>query len=151
MLVVTLAAWAASSASRRRRGGAGAQGGRDAGDVEPLRAGEDLRPIDHARLDGGDGGALAVVEDAAGPRGGAELQEVHADAVVLRPDDVLGRHAGLAAWLAISRPSGLSVSRDTHAAERPEPGEADGGVQFRAADLDVEAAGLLQAAEVRRG
>ena len=54
------------------------------------------------------------------------------------------------AWLAISRPSGLSVSRDTQAVERPRRASADGGVQLRAADLHIEAARLLQAAKVRR-
>ena len=71
--------------------------GRDAGDVEPFRAGEDLGPGHHARLDAGDGGALAVVEHAAGARRGAELEEVDADAIVVRPDDMLGARRRLRA------------------------------------------------------
>src|SRR5262249_42123895 len=79
-----------------RLGGAGAEGGRDAGHVKPARPGEDGLPGDHAGPDAGDGRPLAVVEHAAGPRRGAELQEVNADAVVVGPDDVLGIDAGLA-------------------------------------------------------
>ena len=44
----------------------------------------------------GDGGVLAVVKDAAGTRGGAELQEIDADPIAFRPDDVLGANACLA-------------------------------------------------------
>ena len=50
----------------------------------------------------------------------------------------------------MSRPSGLSVSRDTQRRRSAQPSQADGRVQLGAADLHVEAVRLFQAAKIRR-
>ena len=135
----------------RRLGGAGPQGRRDAGDVEPLRAGEHLGPGDHARPDGGDGRPLAVVQHAAGPRGGAEFEEVDADAVVVVQTTWSVLTPASRAWLAISRPSGLSVRRDTQAADRPSRARPTAVFSSAPPTCTSRLCGLLQAAEVRAG
>ena len=49
------------------------------------------------------------------------------------------------------QPAERVVGQPRHPGRRAaQPGQADGGVQLRAADLHVEAAGLLQPAKVRR-
>src|SRR5262249_13955506 len=83
----------------RRLGGTGTQRRRDAGDVEPFNAGEHFRPRYHAGPDRGDGRGLAIVQYTAGARGGAEFEEVNANAILRRPDDVLAGHAGLASLI----------------------------------------------------
>src|SRR5206468_24792 len=77
----------------RRLCGGRAESWRNAGDVEPLRAVEDHRPVHGAGTDVRDRGAFAVIENAAGPRGRAEFQEVNADAVLVSPNHVLGADA----------------------------------------------------------
>ena len=102
-------------------------------------------------LDARDGGALAIVQDTGSPGRGAELEEVDPDAVVFRPDDVLGADAGLAGVVG-DQPAERVVRQARHpGGGATEAGDADRGVQLRPADLHVEAAGLLQAAAVGRG
>ncbi len=132
-------------------GGCGAQPGRDAGDVEPLDARENLGPGDRAGLQGGDGRAFAVVEDAAGARRGAEFEEIQADAVFVGPHDVLGGYAGLAGLVG-DQPAEWIVGQPRHPGGPPaEAGERDCGVELGAADLQVEAVRLLEAAKCGRG
>src|SRR5581483_430141 len=87
---------------------------------------------------------------AAGAGCRAELEEVEADAVLGRPGDMVGGDAGLAGVVG-DEPAERVVGQARHpGGAAAEAAEADGGVQLGAADLDVEAARLLQAAELRR-
>ena len=95
------------------RRGIGTQSGRDAGNMEPLDAGEDLRPRDRAGLDLGDGGMLAVVEHVAGPRRRAEFKEIQTDAILLGPLHMLGADAGLAGMIR-NQPAQWIVGEPRH-------------------------------------
>ena len=65
-----------------------AERGRDASEVEPLRALEDLRPVEILAGGRGDRGTGAVVDDLRGTLGGALLDEIDAETRTA-PDDVL--------------------------------------------------------------
>ncbi len=149
MLVPTPAARGLHRLARCFRG-RGAQGRRDAGHVEPLRAGKNRGPVDHARFDAGDGRSFAVVENRAGPRCRAELEEVDADAIVLRPDDVIGGDAGFTRMIGDEPAEGVVGEARNPGRRVAEMRQADGGIEFGAADLDVEAARLFETMKVGR-
>ena len=150
MLVCTPAARAACSASRVVSAADGLRAG-----VMPVTWNHlaPAKTVAHGTMPGwmsAMAASLAIVQDAAGPRRGAELQEIQADAVVVGPDDVLGADAGLAGAVG-DQPAQRIVGQPRHPGRRmAQPGQADRGVQLGAADLNVEAAGLLQPAKVRR-
>ena len=119
MLVRTPVARAAARASRVARRPS-AQRRRDAGDMKPFHPGENLVPGDHARLDAGDGRALAIVKYAAARGVAPNSRKYRPTRSSSVQDDVIRVDAGFAGpVLAMSRPSGLSVSRDTQAVLRP--------------------------------
>src|SRR5207249_4759845 len=92
----------------------------------------------------------AVVEHAAGARGGAELDVVDADAVLVGPEYVLGADARLARVVGDQPAEGVARQPRDPRRRVAQPRQADRGVQLGPADEQVQAAGLLQAAEVRR-
>ena len=69
-----------------------AKGGRDAGEVEPLRALQDLLPVEVAALRKRDGGARAVIDNLGRTLRRALLDEVESEARSA-PDDVRRIHA----------------------------------------------------------
>ena len=131
----------------RHRVGAERRG--DAGDMEPRRAVEDLRPVDGAGRHLADRGSGAVVDHHRCALAGAALGEVDADAIAAARDRV-GAHA-FGAQRADRRVADriLRQPRDIPAVE-PELREADGDVRLAAAEGGDERRRLQQALEPGR-
>ena len=115
--------------------------GSDAGEVEPVGAGEDLVPVEVRALRERDGGAGTVVDDLGGALGGALLDEVDAETRTA-PDDVLrvdAETADLVASGGAKRVVGelRDVAR-VHAVVR----EGDGDVRLSARIARLELLGL---------
>src|SRR5262249_27156336 len=118
--------------------------------MKPFRSREDRLPIDHVRPDVGDGRSLAIVQHTAATRRSTEFQEVQANAIVIGPEKVFGRNAGLARVVGDEPAQWVPGQTRYPGAGTSEPGQGNGGIQLRATDEQLQAAGLLQTPEVRR-
>jgi NAD(P)-dependent dehydrogenase (short-subunit alcohol dehydrogenase family) len=117
--------------------------------VEPARAGKYRRPVDAAGCDSADRRLRAIVQHAARSRSGAELGEVETRPVVRGPLDV-HVHA-LFAGVIGDHVAERVFGEAGHPARRDaEPRGGNGDVELAAADVGVEAAGLLEPLGIRR-
>jgi len=95
--------------------------------VKPLTTGEDGLPVNRAGPDLGDSGLFAIVKHAARTRRGAEFQEVDANAVLVRPGDMLGTNSRL-----------LCMVRNEPAERIPRQAGDPGGFAAKASQTDLD-------------
>ena len=122
----------------------------DAGEVEPIRAGEHRVPIQVSRGDLRDGGALAVIDDLGRAHGDALFVEVDAHAAALARDPARV-HAKGAQLVDGGVADGVCGQERDKGGIQAVVGQGDGRVGLRAAVDHVKAAGLGKALEPRRG
>src|SRR5205085_10256904 len=72
----------------RARGGPVAQRWCDAGDMKPVRAAENTRPVDGAGFHLADGRSRAIVNDGGGPLAGAGFHEIDPNPVTAPEDEI---------------------------------------------------------------
>src|SRR5262249_39429580 len=123
---------------------------RDARDVKPARPRENSRPIDRARFDIRDGRAAPVVQDAAGPRGGAEFEEIQADAILVGPDDLIDGDASFAGVVGDQLAERIPSQPRYPTARATQARQSHGRVQLCAAHLHVETPRLFEPPKVGR-
>ena len=122
-------------------GHVGAQGGGDAGKVEPVRPLKDLVPVEVGGGGGGDGGAGPVIDDLGGPLAGALLQEVDAHPVAA-PDDVGHIHAVAAHLVDGGLSDVVGGELGDESGVQPVIGQGDGHVGLAAAVSGSQRGGL---------
>src|SRR5258707_12831455 len=112
--------------------------------MKPAGTAEDVGPPNHAGTDTGDGRPLAIVEDAACSRRRAELQEIDPDAVFVGPENMVCVDSCFPGVVGNQATQWITCQSRHPCAGTPQPGKSDRGVQFCAANLDVETGCLLQ-------